>query len=77
MAVRMQTPAQMPVELRLVGRRRRAAKLHLLTYVVGNASFWLAWAAISATSDPWYWWPAVPFAAWTLMLGAHLWHVFR
>ncbi len=64
-------------ELRVVERGRRAAKLHLLTYLVGNASFWTLWAALSVSADPWYWWPAVPFVGWTAVLGLHLWHAYR
>ena len=64
-------------ELRVIGRRRRAAQLHLFTYVVGNALFWTLWAAISVTADRWYWWPVIPFVGWTLVLGLHLWHVYR
>ena len=63
-------------ELRVVETRRRAAQLHLFTYVVGNALFWTLWAAISVTADRWYWWPILPFVGWALVLAAHLWHVY-
>ena len=36
---------------------RRAAQLHLFTYIVGNALFWTLWAATSVAADRWYWWP--------------------
>jgi hypothetical protein len=62
---------------RLLETRRRAAKLHLLTYVVGSALFWILWAAISVTADRWYWWLVVPFVAWTIVLVIHLWRVYR
>ena len=64
-------------QLRVVEARRRAAHLHLFTYLVGNALFWTLWAAISVSADRWYWWPVVPFAGWALVLAAHLWHVYR
>ena len=57
--------------------RRSAAKLHLFTYVVGNALFWILWAAISVTADPWYWWPVVPFVGWTIVLSIHLRRAYR
>jgi PPOX class probable F420-dependent enzyme len=66
---------------RLEGRpsraRRRRAKLHLLTYAVGNALFWALWGAISVSADHWYWWPVVPMSGWTLVLSVHLFLVFR
>lgn len=73
------TPARLPQrpELRLVEARQRAARLHLFTYLVGNALFWVLWAAISVTADRWYWWPIVPFVGWALVLAAHLWHAYR
>ena len=64
-------------ELRLLAPSRRAAQLHLLTYIIGNALFWTLWAAISITADRWYWWPIVPLVGWALGLAAHLWHVYR
>jgi 2TM domain-containing protein len=64
-------------ELRLVEGRRRAAQLHLLTFVVGNALFWTLWGAISVTADRWYWWPVVPVVGWAVVLAGHLWHAFR
>ncbi|HEX4929325.1 MAG TPA: 2TM domain-containing protein [Gaiellaceae bacterium] len=70
-------PTQSRPELRLVEARRRRAKLHLLTYLVGNALFWVLWGAISVSADDWYWWPIVPFAGWTLVLALHLWHARR
>jgi hypothetical protein len=57
--------------------RRRRARLHLFTYLVGNALFWGLWGAVSVSADRWYWWPIVPLAGWTLVLGLHLWHAFR
>ena len=68
-------PARPP--LQLVAGRRRAARLHLLTYVVGNALFWTLWAALSVAADPWYWWVVVAFVGWTVVLGAHLWRAYR
>ena len=62
-------------ELRVVEAGRPAARLHLLTYVVGNAIFWTLWAAISVTAEEWYWWPVLPFVGWTLVLAVHLRHV--
>jgi hypothetical protein len=35
-------------------RCSRAARLHLLTYIVGNALFSMLWAAVSVTADHWY-----------------------
>jgi hypothetical protein len=63
--------------LRLVASRRRTANLHLLTYVLGSAIFWVLWAAVSVSADEWYWWLVVPFAAWTIVLALHLWHAYR
>lgn len=73
------TPAPLPRrELGVLEtRRRRVAQVHLFTYIVGNALFWTAWAAISITADHWYWWPVVPFVGWAIVLAAHLWHVYR
>ena len=52
------TPDVLPrqPELRVIESRQRAAKLHLLTYIVGNAIFWTLWAAVSISADAWYWW---------------------
>jgi hypothetical protein len=68
---------QSRADLRLVEPRRRRAKLHLLTYLAGNAFFWVLWGAISVSADDWYWWPVVPLAGWTLVLALHVWHAFR
>jgi hypothetical protein len=67
---------QRPRWLRVV-ESRRAATLHLLTYLVGNALFWTLWAAVSVSADTWYWWLAVPFGGWAIVLVLHLWHVRR
>jgi 2TM domain len=64
-------------ELRLVETRRRRAKLHLFTYVVGNVLFWALWGTVGVSADHWYWWPVVPLAGWTLVLALHLRHVYR
>lgn len=64
-------------ELRLVASRPRAAKLHLLTYILGSAIFWMLWAALSVSADDWYSWLVVPFAAWTTVLALHVWHAYR
>lgn len=69
-------PALLRPEFRLIETRRRRAKLHLFTYVVGNALFWALWGAVSLSAEHWYWWPVVPFAGWTLVLALHLWHVY-
>lgn len=63
--------------LRVVEERRRAAQLHLFTYIVGNALFWLLWAAISVSADTWYWWATAPVVGWTLVLALHLRHAYR
>jgi hypothetical protein len=70
-------PAPLPPELRVVQARRRRARVHLFTYLVGNALFWTLWASISVSADHWYWWPVVPFVGWVLVLAFHLWHVYR
>lgn len=74
-------PARRPTsprpELRRVEATRRRARLHLFTYIVGNALFWSLWGALSVSTDHWYWWPIVPLAGWTLVLALHLWHVYR
>lgn len=62
-------------ELRVVETRRNAARLYLFTSVVGNAIFWVLWAALAVSADTWYWWPIVPLIGWTLVLGGHLRHV--
>lgn len=68
--------AQRP-DLRLVeAKRRHRAQLHLLTYIIGNALFWTLWGALTTSTDYWYWWPIIPIAGWTAVLGIHLWHVF-
>ena len=64
-------------ELRVIETRRRGARLHLLTYVVGNALVWTLWGAISLTTDRWYWWPLIPLAGWAVVLAVHLRHVSR
>ncbi len=51
---------------------RRREKLHLLTFVVGNALAWILWGAISISAEHWCWWPVVPLAGWTLVLVLHL-----
>lgn len=68
-------PSRTRPDLRAIARRR-AARLHLYTYLAGNALFWATWAAVSVTADRWYWWATVPLAGWTLVLGAHLLHAF-
>jgi hypothetical protein len=67
-------PARTRPELRLIASRRRRAKLHLFTDVVGNALFWTLWGAVSISTDRWYWWPVAPLVGWTLELALHLWH---
>lgn len=57
--------------------RHRLARLHLLTYLVGNAVFWMLWAAISVSADHWYWWPIVPLVGWTVLLGVHVWRALE
>lgn len=64
-------------ELRVIEARRAGGAASSVQYVVGSALFWTLWAAISVTSDRWYWWPIVPFAGWALVLAAHLWHAYR
>ena len=64
-------------ELRVIEGRQRAAKLHLLTYLVGNVIFWTLWVAVSVSADAWYWWLVVPFAGWTIVLALHLRHAYR
>lgn len=64
-------------ELRLVEARQHAAKVHLWTYIAGNALFWTLWAAVSVSTDAWYWWIVVPFLGWTVVLALHLWHAYR
>jgi hypothetical protein len=53
------------------------ARLHLITYIIGNALFWTLWAAVSVSADRWYWWALVPLAGWTAVLALHLDHVRR
>ena len=67
-------PTQSRADLRLVAVARHRARVHLLTYLAGNAFFWVLWGAISVSADDWYWWPLVPFAGWTLVLALHLWY---
>ena len=57
--------------------RRPAVELHLITYLVGNLLFWTIWAAISISTDHWYWCPIVPLAGWTVVLALHLWIAHR
>ena len=60
----------------VVDARRRRANLHLFTYIVGSALFWVLWAAISISADTWYWWALVPIVGWTLVLAVHLPHAY-
>ena len=69
--------APAPAELEVIQGRRQRARLHLFTYLVGNALFWTLWGAMSISANDWYWWPVVPFAGWTVGLALHLWHVYR
>ena len=69
-------PARKP-ELRVVEARRHTARPHLWTYVVGNALVWTLWAAISVSTDHWYWWIVVPLVGWTAVLALHLRHAYR
>lgn len=69
-------PAHARPQLRLL-EPRQAARLHLLTYTVGSAFFWLLWGAISVAADTWYWWATVSVGGWTLVLGLHLWYALR
>lgn len=68
-------PARRTPTLTAIEGSRHVAPLHLFTYVVGNALFWLAWTATFVSADTWYWWLTVPTAGWTLVLGLHLLHV--
>lgn len=70
-------PALPRPELRLIESGRGGAQLHLFTFLVGNALFWTLLGALSISTDRWYWWPALPFAAWALVLTLHFWHVHR
>lgn len=63
--------------LRPVEATPRPTKLHLFTYVVGNALAWSLWGAMTISTDTWHWWPIVPLAGWTLVLTLRLWHVYR
>ena len=71
------TPAPRRPALRVIETRRRTARLHLLTFVVGNALFWTLWGAMSVTAGEWYWWPVVPIAGWAIVLAFHLRRVYR
>ncbi len=64
-------------EPRVIEARRRAANLHLFTYTVGSALFWVLWAAVSISAETWYWWALVPMVGWTLMLGLHLRYAYH
>ena len=68
-------PRRQPSPLHAAERQRRVARLHLVTYLLGNAVFWSLWAAVSISADHWYWWPIVPFVGWTAVLAVHLWRV--
>jgi 2TM domain len=70
-------PPAGPSGLHVVEARRERARLHLFTYLIGNALFWTLWGAISVSADHWYWWPVVPLAGWSLVLHAHLWSGHR
>ena len=72
-----QAPSQAEAKRRLVAveAAQHRAELHLFTYAIGNALFWLLWAAISVSADAWYWWVLFPLAGWTCVLTAHLAHV--
>jgi apolipoprotein N-acyltransferase len=59
-------------QLRLIEPGRRRARLHLFTFGVGTALFWTLWAAVSISTDGWYWWVVVPLVGWTLVLALHL-----
>jgi deazaflavin-dependent oxidoreductase (nitroreductase family) len=65
-----------PPQLRVREERRRRARIHLFTYLVGNALFWILWGAISVSTDNWYWWPIIPLGGWAAVLTLHLWHVY-
>ncbi len=73
--LRPQTPPR--PQLRVVERRQRFVRLHLFTYILGNAFFWGLWGAISVSAHPWYWWPVLPSLGWTVVLTLHLWHAGR
>ena len=68
----LEGPARPPLRLVVGERRLRVVRLHLFTYVVGNALFWALWSALFVTADPWYWWPLVPFVGWTAVLVLHV-----
>jgi hypothetical protein len=67
------TPARPPLRLVVAERRRRTLRLHLFTFVVGNALFWTLWSALFVTADEWFWWPLVPFIGWAAVLLLHVW----
>ena len=62
-------------DLRVIDRRRRAAGLDAPTYFVGNAIFWMLWAATFVSADAWYWWLVAPLVGWTTVIAFRLWHV--
>jgi hypothetical protein len=70
-------PAPARPRLRIVDAKRRGAQVHLLTYLVGSALFWVLWSAISVSAETWYWWALLPLAGWTLVLWLHLRHAYR
>lgn len=69
-------PEMLPLRPALRVESRRAAKLYLLTCLVGNASCWMLWAAVAVSADDWYWWLVVPLAGWTIVLALHLWRAY-
>jgi hypothetical protein len=69
-------PRRIGPEPQAADARRRRARLHLVTYTVGSALFWVLWAAISISADTWYWWALVPLAAWTIVLAVHIPHAY-
>ena len=71
------SPAPAPLPSLAETKQRRHAELHLFTYIVGNALFWISWAAIAISTDHWYWWPIVPIAGWALVLAVHLAYATR
>jgi 2TM domain-containing protein len=71
------SPAAAPLPPLPETKPRRRAELHLFTYIVGNALFWITWAAIAISTDHWYWWPVVPMAGWAVVLGLHLAYATR
>jgi 2TM domain-containing protein len=57
-------------------QKKREFHIHVTTFVVFNALFWLIWGVVYALTGFWFPWPIFPLAGWAIGLGFHAWDTY-